>query len=304
MDKIRYSDDTANVDYISIARQYIHEHYPRIEYRKPTLQELEPGTIVGTWSWSKLEHYKYILPDAPMVDIDVMPADLARAWVNYNYSLPLRRRKTQHRSYLIPLKALKGLYPDCAYVDIKGAYRRVLSYGYDVDYKIGGWLQSNPIHIGKQMAREKFAYSIAVAMSARARGHIEIKTKEGKMTEVRNFNIYSNPCLYALASEILACTATIVSKYIPTYYIHTDGYIIPNRYVETFGRIMSDLNWKWSTKAVGNAEVYGVASWKVGAKKTLRRDVAAHDFETQLPSMDIAKWLFRKLDRYAIPDYT
>lgn len=304
MDKKPYSTYTRDVDYISIARQYIHEHYPRIEYRKPTLSELEPGTIIGSWSWSKLEHYKFILPDAPMVDIDVMPADLARTWVNYNYKLPVKRRKTQHRSYLIPLKAIKGLYPDCVYVDIKGAYRRVLSYGYDVDYKIGKWLQSDPIDIGPQMAKEKFAYSIAVAMSARARGHIEIKTKEGKMAEVRNFNIYSNPCLYALASEMLACTASIVSKYIPTYYIHTDGYIIPERYTDTFAAIMRDLNWNWSIKAFGNAEIYGVASWKVGVKKTLRRDVAAHDFATELPSMETSKWLFQKLDRYAVPAYT
>jgi len=296
--------ETANVDYIALAQEYIREHYPRIEYRKPTLSELESGTIIGSWSWSKLEHYKYILPDAPLVAPDVLPGDLARTWVKYNYKLPLTRKKIQQRSYITPLLARKGLYPRCAYVDLKGAYRRVLSLGYDVDYKLGGWMLSDPINIGPQMAKAKMAYSIAIAMSARTKGNIEIKTKEGRFTEVRNFNLFSNPALYALASELLAATATIVTRYMPVHYIHTDGYIINDDSVDLFGRIMTDLGWDWSIKASGDATIYGVASWKVGVTKTVRVDLGAQDYATELPSMKEAKWLFKVLDRYEKVCYT
>jgi len=191
------------MDYIALAQEHIAELYPYILYTKPTVKSLPPGAILGTWQYSVPHKMRFILaPDMEMA-AGVLPGDVSRAWIKDEYKLPLRRRKDQlGRGFSVPLFAKRGVYGQCGYVDIKGAYLKILSLGYNLEYILGKYIGCDPRPIPEQIAAKKFCYSIAVSMSACAQSSITIVGKEGVFMH-RPMNIYSNPCLFNLAQDTL-----------------------------------------------------------------------------------------------------
>lgn len=290
------------MDYLNITQMSIAEQYPVISYSNPPMHLLAPGTIIGTWAYSLPGKVRFILAANRELAPGVLPADVTRTWLRDVYNLPIRRRKTQFNShYVLPLHARKGKWGDCAYVDIKQAYLQVLKYGFDLEYVRGKYLAVDPVEIPAVIKDNKFCYSIAVAMANSKTSNIAIMGKE-HIFEQTKFNVFSNPCLYAFACELLSSVASEVMALMGNfcYYINTDGFIVPAKYVYHLIDIIGSWGLHCAIKHVGDTEIFGVASWKVGDSQTSRYNPTAQNFTSVMPDKSERLWLkqiFTKLQQ-------
>lgn len=290
------------MDYLTLAQMELSEKYPHVTYGNPPISELPPGTIIGTWAYSVPGKLRIIRDRNRELAAGVLPADVTRTWLRDVYKLPIARRKSQfNRHYVLPIHAQKGQWGDCAYVDIKQAYLNILKFGYDLEYVRMKYLAVTPIEIPTVIRQNKFCYSIAVAMSNSKMSHISIVGKES-VFEQKSFNMFSNPCLYAFACELLSAIASevmaLMGKFV--YYINTDGYIVPTKYIYHLTDIIGSWGLTSAIKHMGDTEVFGVASWRVGEQRTTRFNPSAQNFSSVLPDKDERRWLksrFAKLEQ-------
>ena len=258
--------------------------------------DLPPGAIIGTWAYSVPGKVRFILDKSIEVGEGVLPADLARAWVRDWYKLPLRRRKNQmERSYRAPLHARKGTYGDCVYLDIKSAYLQVLSLGYDVEYRPNHYIGAWPVKLPEEIRRNKFCYAISVAMSASQISNLQVMGKEGLFTH-KPLNLYSNPCLFNLAQDTLnAIAGDVLAVLGPDCpYINTDGFIVTRGNEGIVTSICEDYGFRVGTKAEGETEIFGTASWKVGTEQTRRMDKSSQDFTGPIMDKTSRDWLRKR----------
>ena len=271
--------------------------FPTILYEQPFAKDLPDGTILGTYAYSLRGKVRWITKRDAEIIPGVLPGDLARQWVRENYALPIRRRKDQNRSYVLPLRAIRGKYVAGAYVDISKAYRRVLELvGYDVDYRIGKYLSATPIQLAEEFYLYKPLYQQCVAISATYLSTIPT-IKNGEVVTRRVRNVFHNPCLYAFASEMLACYVGEVVNNFRCAYANTDGVIVDVRDADGVIQLASDYQCTAKIDAQGHTEVWGVGSYVVGERRSKRQDANPSTvFQTALPSKELAKWMRVRLE--------
>ena len=286
------NDSTKDVDYLAIAQSHIADLYPMIVYAQPALSDLPPGAILGTWVYSLKNYCRFIINRTPELATGVMPGDVARAWVKFNYTLPIRRRKEQKRHYQLPILAVRGLWDECLYLDVRAAYRTILTaVGFNVDYSQNRYMAGEGIVLPDIMARTKWCYSLTVAFTANNRTSLSTINREGKLTTADRFNMFSNPSLYAVASEVLASFAAEIARHCYPVYFNTDGMIIFPQYEQLAYRIAQDWGFELHEDGRGEGEVHGVGSYKVGRKRTRRIVHSDRDYISQLPSKEEIKFL-------------
>lgn len=284
------------MNYVDLATSHIAELYPLIVYQKPRLMDLPPGAIIGTWAYSVPGKVRFILDKTIEVAPGVMPADLARAWIRDWYKLPLRRKKNQmERGFRAPIHAVKGKHGDCVYVDIKGAYKQILSLGYDVEYRQNHYIGSIPVDLPAEIKANKFSYSISVAMSATQISNLQVMGKEGLFSH-KPLNLYSNPCLFNLAQDTLNGIACQILSDLreKCVYINTDGYIVKPEVVAQVQKIIADWGFTSAIKGEGDAEIYGVGSYKIGDDITRRIDPNGRTFTGPMMDLNSASWLQKR----------
>ena len=113
--------------------------YPRVEWRRPELHELPPGTALGGSTWSRPGVVRYVINPAMCLrpGVPVTHMDLARYWIRQHHRLPLRRRRVEDEQPWAPqaLWASPTRYHALAYVDIRATYQRILELvGWDAEY--------------------------------------------------------------------------------------------------------------------------------------------------------------------------
>lgn len=281
------------MNYIEIAQAHVAELYPLIVYGTPRLMDLPPGAIIGSWAYSVPGKVRFILDNSLELATGVLPADVARAWVRDTYKLPIRRRQNQMvRGHSVPIHARRGKYPDCVYIDIKRAYLKILSFGYDLEYRPGHYVGVQPVPIPLEISDNKFCYSISVAMSATKISNLSVMGKTG-MYERKAINIFSNPCLYNLAQDTLNAIAGDVLDRLGSdcHYVNTDGFIVNRRREADVLQVLQDWGFTGGIKADGDAEIFGVASWVVGSERTKRRDPNGQDFTSPIMDKEGRAWL-------------
>ncbi len=291
------------MDYIAMSTDRIADLYPVIVYGKPPISDLPPGTVLGTWAYSVPGKVRFILDRELEVAPGVLPGDLARTWIRDEYKLPIRRRKNQMVScFTVPLHARLGKHGLCSYIDIRSAYATVLRFGYDVEYVPNRYIASEPRPVPREIKACKFAYSIAVAMSHSLLSHLDVVGKQG-VFEHTPLNLYSNPCLYALAQDTLNGIGSEIVHNLGSncVYANTDGYIVK----EGFEAITIEIIRSWGFDArireeegelmQGETEISGVASYRIGKFQTERFDPQASDFTGPLMDYDQRHWLKTEL---------
>lgn len=289
------------MNYIDAASTHIAELYPLIVYAQPRLMDLPPGAIIGTWAYSVPGKVRFILSRELEIAPGVLPADLARAWIRDAYALPLKRRADQmNRGFTVPLHARRGEFGDCSYVDIKGAYLKILALGYDVEYKQGQYIGADPQPIPTEVQANKFCYSIAVAMSGSKQSNLQVMGKEG-LFDHKPMNLYSNPCLYNLAQDTLNGIGAEMLAVLGEHcvYANTDGYIVHQGYEQFALDIVESWGFKAAIKHQGDTTIRGVGSWKVGDKSTRRADANAQDFTGKLMDREQRRWLKARWVRWS-----
>lgn len=281
------------IDYVVASQDHVAKLYPTIVYGKPRLMDLPLGAIIGTWCYSVPGKVRFIFDRSLEVAPGVLPGDLARAWIRDQYILPIKRRKIQiERSYHAPLHARRGAYGECVYVDIRGAYLQILALGYDVEYRLGRYIGATPAPIPPEIQRNKFSYAIAVAMSGSTISKLEVRGREGVFKHCP-MNLYSNPCLYALAQDTLNGIGAEMLAVLGEHcvYVNTDGFIVRSGYERFALDIVQSWGFKASVKHRGLTEIRGVASWRVGDHQTRRFDAHAQDFTSPMMDRDMRRWL-------------
>lgn len=292
------------MDYIAATQQYVADNYPIIVYGKPPISDLPPGSILGTWAYSVPGKMRFILDRTVELAAGVLPADVTRTWIKDEYELPFRRRKVQMGGhYPVPLHARRGNYGDCCYVDIRGAYLKILSLGYDVEYRQGHYIGANPRPVPTQIAANKFCYAIAVSMSGSALSNLSIKGKDDIFT-ARPYNMYSNPCLFNLAQDTLCAIGSEMLAVLGDnlHYINTDGFIVKRELAQSAINIINSWGFQARIKYEGETTIRGVASWKVGTEETRRFNPNANDFTSKMMDKPDRLWLKKRWQKWT--EYT
>lgn len=283
------------IDYIKVATINVEERYPEIRYDHVLESELDPGFIIGTWAFSKPGVVRYILARDLEMARGVLPGDVTRAWINDQFNPPFKRRRAQlGECYSTPLLARRGEWGECSYVDIRQAYVRILSLGYDLEYERMRYIAADPVPVPDVIKNNKFCYAMAVSMSHNKISSIDVMGRNGIFT-THPFNLYSNPCLFNLAMDTLAAMAAEVLEVMgeDVKYINTDGYIVPSEVAGTVQHILLSWGFESRIKHQGETIVWGVGSYKCGDRKTARRDKNSMDFQSTLPTKQERDWLKR-----------
>lgn len=289
------------MNYVEIAQQKVADDYPIIVYARPTLSMLPKGAIIGTWSISVPGKMRYILDKSLELATGVLPADVSRAWIRDTYLLPFKRREAQMtKPHVLPLHAVRGHYDECVYVDIRSAYLKILQLGYDVEYERGKYIAADPLPVPDEIAKNKFCYAIAVSMSSSKRSSITIKGDDTFFSH-KPLNMFSNPCLYNLACDTLACIASEVLAVLREHcvYINTDGFIVESGYERFAIDIVRSWGFDAREKHRGQTDVFGVAAWRVGSEATKRYNPNALDFTSELPTRAERSWLKYRWSKWA-----
>lgn len=282
------------MNYLEIAQDNVADKYPLIVYAKPDYATLPPGAILGTWAISIPGKLRYIMDRESELAPGVMPSDLTRAWLHDAYNLPIKKRREQTiaECYPHPQKALVGKYEDCAYVDIRQAYLRILRLGYNMDYLRNSYIGVNFQPVPKIVEDNKMSYAVAVAMSHSQTSQIQIMGKKGPFTS-NHFNIYSNPGLYNFASDTLSAIASEVLRIFgdKVKYVNTDGYIIEMPYVGALMRVIESWGFTSRIKHYGLTSIWGVGSWRVGTERTKYKNMHPQNFLSAMPDKHDSLWL-------------
>jgi hypothetical protein len=285
------------IDYIAIATDHVANLYPEgLFYFKPPMRLLPRGTIIGNWAYSVPGKLRYILDREAEIAPGVMPGDLARAWIRDQYLLPLRRRTEQlFHYYSVPLHARRGKHGDCYYVDISGAYRHILGLGFNVEYEFGRYIGAEPRPLPSQIAQHKTVYSVAVAMSSNGISDFLVVGREG-LFHRRPYNLFSNPCLYALAGDTLNAMGSEMLAVLGEncVYVNTDGYIVKEGYEQYAIDIIHSWGFEAKIKEQGETIVRGTASWRVGEAQTKRFNRQAEDYTSILMPKEDRLWLKKR----------
>lgn len=289
------------MNYVELAQAHIADLYPIISYRAPQVKSLPAGAIVGTWQYSVPHKVRYILAQDLELAAGVLPADVSRAWVRDQYNLPVKRRKVQlQKSFSAPMLARCGEFGECVYIDISKAYLRVLSMGYDVEYRPGKYIAAWTTKIPDVVAENKFCYSIAVSMSANPLSNITIMGHDGIFSS-KPFNVFSNPCLFNLAQDTLNGIAADVLHNLGdrVHYVNTDGFIVDADAQWECIDIIAQWGFDIKVKGYGKTNVSGVGGYDVGGYSSKRRTVSSHDFQNKIMDYPDACWLRDKWSRWA-----
>jgi hypothetical protein len=290
-----------NKDYIKIAQMDIMEKYPLIAYYEPEFKDLPNGTIFGTWALSVPGKVRFMLAKNVELAQGVLPGDVTRAWLRDEYTLPVKRRKQQIEAshYPAPLLAERGVWRQCAYVDIRSAYATILHLGYDLEYMRGRYIAGEPRPLPMQIKNNKFCYAIAVAMANTKVSSIQIKGNDGIFSN-KTFNVFSNPCLFNLALDTLSAIYSEVCEVMGAHvhYVNTDGCIVD---IGFEGHVLDIIrSWGFSAriKHQGQTEIRGVGSYICGTFSTKRFEKHAMDYRSPMCTSDERKWLKKRWNKW------
>lgn len=259
---------------------------------------------MGTYAYSVPGKVRFVLKPEAEITEGVMPGDIARTWIRTTFHLPQFRRFNQARRYVLPLLARTGTRRDCAYVDLRGAYRTILAIaGWDTDFQLAGWLRGSGTGLPRTIAENKRCYAMAVSASAQIRSTL-YRLAESGLVPSEIPNIYANTSLYALASALLASVARDIITRMPVYYVNTDGYIVPVWCAPLAVKIANAWGFEARIKHSGDTHVYGYASYSIGGYSTVHQQGRGGNYSTALPTREERNWLYkvwtRQIQRYNI----
>jgi len=197
-------------------------------------------------------------------------------------------RHYQIRTYA-PYYVTPRILKDAMYVDIGSTFFSILkNIGWNVSYLPGKWLTAGRAPLDFPLPKEKGARNYLVTIGLPKPLTIwngyEFISEHAK-------NAHINRAIYSVIMDILHSIASIAVA-LGAIYVHTDGYIIPQRaysilcsYIEAYGLSPEVRAW-------GDAFVYGIGNYMVGEKITKSFDpLRVSQMVNHIEPPDSHQWL-------------
>lgn len=262
----------------------------------PDYRDLPHGTVIGIVAYThEPSKTRWILRSAQVTE-RVTASDAARLWLQASYKLPLKRRRDQFAPADLPLLAKPGIYPNCAYLDIKSTYRSIINaFGYDVEYRKMRYLSPEVYRppMPELIAANKRAYASVIALSASYESVMQRwDANERRLRTIKVRNVYHNPCLWSLTRDILLGVYSNLFWNVELLYANTDGYIVHTRDAETTRHIVESWGFRCAVKAQGDAVIKGIGSYQIGTHKTLRATSSERTVTRPFPTWN-TQWIKR-----------
>lgn len=195
--------------------------------------------------------------------------EIARDYLDFTHPKRLRATKAQkdllnfHRS--APLYVEPTLLEQAAYVDLKSAFWSImLLVGWNVDYYPSKWIVAGRKPLDFPYPNIKPARNSLVSCGLPT----PLRMWTGKKV-TRRFatNRHINMGLWAFIMDTLHAIAAHARE-LDACYIHTDGYILPERNADNLLRKIQSYGLYGGIKARGVGTVIGMGNWKVGEHQT------------------------------------
>lgn len=243
--------------------------------RLPALSALdwERPAWVGTFSVTQAPQ-RWLLRQEAVIPWGIWqsPTEVTRDWLSAHWPKGIRRKREQIEACggvtSPPLLARPGRYPDMAYVDIRATYwSLVYGMGWDVDYWPGRWLARGRPADDFPLPKCKPArnYLVSIALGAFA-PPMWIRGRP----KYAGSNRHQNLPLWRWVMDVLHSVAADVIAVADPVYINTDGYIVRWEDVDLTIDTIAQWGLKASVRAAGDAQVWGVGSYRVGDRRTKR----------------------------------
>lgn len=288
-------------------RDRAHKRFER--YTPMILREFFPITEISLMTW--IGNFSWCTPAASrrILDEDVIitrlngvpqtPPEIARDYLLCKYTEKRRHTKNQYTAINLPRSHPRycdpGRYADMAYVDLKSAYwsiTRIL--GWDIDYYPGRWLAKRSDNDDFPLAENKIARNCLVSAGLMSPSHVW--TGEA-IKRVKTHNPLINYDLWAAVNDVLHSIASIALEF-GAVYINTDGYIVPRTLADSLINAIAEWGLNARIKGEGDADVYAIGSYKVGALTTKHKPHFALGMLNAVYTPD-ADWLKRRFAKFA-----
>lgn len=259
----------------------------RLMRQWPNLLKVEPcfmgahsfSALSKKWRWIHVNGYLNFEGSWATV------GQIAREYLAAKFKLPVRATRVAIESAKMkrqpPIYASVGEVGYAAYIDLKAAYWSIMNIvGWNCDYRAGKYLGRGepvtdfPLPNNKQARNAIFGATFAG----------DTMVWDGTRIVRKNIpNRFVNNILQAAVYDILNGIAHDMIVRAGARYVNTDGYIIPIDNLEVAEDVCKSWGLPYSIKAVGEATVYGIASYVVGDKKTVHQWKNAPDYANVNP---------------------
>lgn len=246
----------------------------------PVIAEIKSPVILGSFAWSSIIMQTKWMQQKQTTDLGgghVTPGDIARDYLTYRGHKASKRRMTtsQYQKLIIgkkpaPLFAEPCEIEDAVYLDLKSAYWSILRVvGWDLEYNPGMWLAVGQSVDDFPVPENKIARNCLITVGVN--GNMNMWTGS-TFVQVKKPNPFSNMMLYGLVMDVLHGIAFDMVNYAGVRYVHTDGYILPERNINLANEVCERWGLQCGVKLSGRGVIRGVSDYDVGTRKSgLRR---------------------------------
>lgn len=240
----------------------------------PPIQIMRERIAYGLLSWTLLNRGERWMRKEAVASVRFgfqTGSEIARDYLDFYH--PNRLRATGRQAEMLkldraaPLFCEAGYYSDMVYVDIKSAYWQITNLvGWDVDYYPFKWIRCGRPPSDFPLPDNKIARNCLVSCCLPT----PMKVWTGyKFVRERKRNVHINLGLWSLIMDTLHCIANEAWE-CHAVYTHTDGSIIPIRYLEEFTERVSAYGIVAIPKqdSLGDCTMLGLGNWKCGDRQT------------------------------------
>lgn len=273
----------------------------------PQIREIKSPVMLGSFAWSSLVLRRKWMQEKQTTDLGgghVTPADIARDYLTSRGHKTSRRRMTtnQYQKLVVhrksaPLYAEPCEIENAVYVDLTSAYWSILRVvGWDLEYNPNRYLAVGQSVDDFPVPENKLARNCLVTVGVN--GSMNMWTGE-VFKSIKKPNPFSNMMLYGLVMDVLNGIAYDMVHYAGAKYVHTDGYILPERNIDLAFEVAARWGLQCGTKLSGGGTIRGVSDYDIGTRKSGLRRTTLQRQHSNLQTIENG-WLRSAFGRWSL----
>lgn len=255
-------------------RQHNEDYTPCVFKHLPMLTDIDELCTFGVFTRTLMRSKKQYLMESATINIGGALSTitaLSRLYLDYYHPHKLRAfgaltRATYQLPQRPPLYVDPTIMQHASYVDIKSMYFSILNQvGWDISYWSEHHLTTGRKPLDFPLKQCKPARSYLVTGSLKS----AVGIWTGQKTYWRKtHNKHINYELWGYVQSVLHSIAQYAVLYCKAAYVHTDGYIVPDEYVQDLIQHISMYGLSAEVKTTGATYICGFANYMCGEKHT------------------------------------